>query len=139
MTRTGGKRKAIDTSTSSKQTSRKRGRQSSKAVELFPEEEKPKGPSLPKCSNKFDKREVIPPLIIGQELWRTLSRKEFEVAPVVAALERTGWFKLADVPCVYDPDQIRTFYSAITVVGSPPNYDCAVVTWNGKPDRKSVV
>ena len=47
-------------------------------------------------------------------------------------LERTGWFKLADVPCVYDPDQIRTFYSAITIVGSPPNYDCAVLTWLGK-------
>ena len=35
---------------------------------------------------------------------------------MVAALERTGWFKLADVPCIYDPDQIRTFYSAITIV-----------------------
>ena len=112
-----------DQSASSKKHARKRGRQSSKALELFPEEEKPSGPSLPKCNNKFDKREVIPPLIVPQELWNTLSRKEFEVAPVVAALERTGWFKLADMPCAYDPDQIRTFYSAITVVGSPPNYD----------------
>ena len=131
---TARKRKAAETEASSKTASRKRGRRETKAIELFPEETvKPEGPSLPACSRAYISRDVIPPLIIGQELWRTLSQKEFDVAPIVSALERTGWFKLADVPTVYDPVEIRTFYSALTIVGQPPNYDCAVISWKGKP------
>ena len=40
---------------------------------------------------------------------------------------------LADAPCAYDPVEIRNFYSALTVVGKPPNYDYVVISWKGKP------
>ena len=106
----------------------------STAIELFPDASaKPSGPSLPECTGAFVTHDIIPPLIIGEEFWRSISQSEFDVAPVVAALERTGWMSLADAHCAYDPVEIRTFYATLIVLGKPPNYDYAVITWKGKP------